>query len=181
MKKPAVSPEQFEVIVDRLEEQALKLLSREARIGSSTRIEQGARVGDVEQDLRLARLRDKMSDDMRKLREHTEKSPTTMDTGADLAHLESAENALKFSRFARMNQAKKFRQLMGLQDALLEAVEVLNQKVTRIGEYMAPGINIELLTPPEIESAFEGRPEAVTLAELRMIDDALRDDLVFRV
>jgi len=69
-----------------------------------------------------------MSDDMRKLREHTEKSPTTMDTGADLAHLESAENALKFSRFARMNQAKKFRQLMGLQDALLEAVEVLNQR-----------------------------------------------------
>lgn len=174
MKQLEVTPEEFDLIVNRLEERAGKMLCREACIGSSTRIKSEARLGDEEQISRLTRLRGKIAEYIPKACRHFDDSSVIMETNSLFYQLDAAETALTSHGFARLERDEVLGQLRILKEALTNATDLFNCEVSRLAKSIDPNVPLELLTPDEIKIAFDDCSQAMGLADLIAIEDELR-------
>lgn len=158
-----VSADEFDAVVDFLEERARKFFHRESQVGHSTRVTGNARIKDEELHPRLARLRDYLKNHISELRQFLDAYPK-LDHGTLTPNLGVAEQEIDLERFANLTKAKLLGRLRSLLAALDGILEHLDIEIAHYAKLIEPDIPLELLTPDELLNAFGEVPEATILA-----------------
>lgn len=173
-QKAPITAEKFDFIVGKLEKRALRYLNKQARVGHSSRATGKSRISDAELNGRLARLRDHTHSNVSKARRFFADYEQIGDDTCLFAQLEIAEKSIKYEHFSGRHWGKLFRRLLMLQEAVQNVLDLITPLIASYGSQIAEGQPLHLLTPDEVETAFEDVPEAVPLAELLRIDLAMR-------
>lgn len=175
--KQTVTPEEFKALVDILENRGRHLLLRETRVGHGSHVSGNARMQDDEFRRRLARLRDHTGGCMAELRQLSEEQPELVKHAPLTPHIKAVENAMNRTKFAGLQKRTIYGMLMQLRDGAEDLLDLLTVEFTAMAERIDPNCPMDLLTPDEIETAFQDVPQASLLAKLRSFDYELRSTL----
>jgi len=173
-QKGPVSAEVFESIVIRIDHRVRSFLAKEAVIGHSTRIAGYSRIDDLEFYKRLARLRDQTRTIFAKSRKFFDENSGLVDCASQIPSANNAENTLSDQNFSRLHKGTIEKNLIKLHCAIEDVLSLSNSISSYISERIAPESSIVLLTPQEVEMAFEDVSEAMLLAGLLRIDREMR-------
>jgi len=173
-KRSQTSVDEFEEIVDILEDRARRFLQREAQVGQSTRVSGAARIRSRELKERLIRLRDHICNFTADTRQYFYESGGDLEAQTWFSALNTAETIFKNQRVQNLQQRTKLKQLIKLLEAIEEALGLLEVDIANRAEKLAPDLALDLLTPEEFETAFEDVPNASKLTQLLRTDQKLR-------
>ena len=173
-RRSKVTANEFEEIVDRIEERARRFLHREAQVGQSTRVSGAARIGRVELNKRLVRLRDHVGFCEAETSQYFNVGDRGLETRAWISVLNTAERIFQNQRIHRLQQKTIWKQLIQLLEALEETLSLLAVEVAHEAEKLAPDLALDLLTPEEYEAAFDDVSELSIMGQLLRTDQWLR-------
>lgn len=169
-----IPDEDFNQIVDAIEARAQSFLQREARIGQSSHVTGKARIHRVELNQRLVRVHNHLNEFIAEVTDTLEESGKDSEVKHWFSLLNTAEKSLENKRIPRVQQKKLWAHLIQLLEALEETITLLEQEIPNACAKVAPDIPLELLTPEEVETAFQNVSNAPRLANLLRADRGLR-------